>query len=58
MSISSTDLKYFKIAVGHANIGKEHSNDVVARCPVCGDSQKNKHTKRLHIYNKAGETRI
>ena len=58
MSISSTDLKYFKIAVGHANIGKEHSNDVVARCPVCGDSQKNKHTKRLHLYNKAGETRI
>lgn len=58
MSISSTDLKYFKIAVGHANIGKEHSNDVVARCPVCGDSQKNKNTKRLHIYNKAGETRI
>lgn len=58
MSISNTDLRYFKIAVGHANIGKEHSNDVVARCPICGDSAKNKNMKRLHIYHKAGETRI
>lgn len=58
MSISNTDLRYFKIAVGSANIGKEHSNDVVARCPICGDSAKNKNMKRLHIYHKAGETRI
>lgn len=58
MSISNTDIRYFKLAVGSGNIGKEYGNDIVARCPVCGDSQKNKNTKRLHLYNKANETRI
>lgn len=52
------DVKYFKIAVGQANIGKESATDIVARCPVCGDSQKNKRSKRLHLYEKAGETRV
>jgi len=45
-------IKYFKLSVGTENIGKETNNDLAARCPICGDSKKNKHTKRLHLYNK------
>jgi hypothetical protein len=58
MSLSPIDIRYFKMAVGSQNIGKESSSDIVARCPICGDSQKNKNTKRLHLYNKSRETRI
>jgi hypothetical protein len=58
MSLSTIDVRYFKLAVGQENIGKENSVDIVARCPVCGDSQKNKNSKRLHLYIKNNETRI
>ena len=58
MSLSNLDIKYFKISVGQENIGKESSVDIVARCPICGDSQKNKRSKRLHLYIKNNETRI
>lgn len=58
MSLSPIDIRYFKMAVGSQNIGKESNYDIVARCPICGDSQKNKNTKRLHLYNKSRETRI
>lgn len=58
MSLSNIDIRYFKLAVGQENIGKENSVDIVARCPVCGDSQKNKRSKRLHLYIKNNETRI
>lgn len=40
------------MAVGIDNIGKETTVDIAARCPVCGDSKKNKRMKRLHLYNK------
>ena len=50
------DIKYFKLAVGLENIGKETDLDITARCPVCGDSRKNKRTKRLHLYEKNGVT--
>lgn len=58
MSLSNIDIRYFKLAVGQENIGKENPVDIVARCPVCGDSQKNKRSKRLHLYIKNNETRI
>lgn len=52
------DVKYFKLAVGLDNIGKESDIDIAARCPVCGDSRKNKRTKRLHIYKKGEVTNV
>ena len=58
MSLSNIDIKFFKLAVGLDNIGKETQVDIVARCPVCGDSRKNKHTKRLHLYIKGDVTQV
>ncbi len=58
MSLSHLDIKYFKMCIGQENIGKENSVDIVARCPICGDSQKKKNSKRLHLYIKNNETRI
>jgi hypothetical protein len=52
------DVKYFKLAVGLDSIGKESDVDVSARCPVCGDSRKNKRSKRLHLYKKGEVTNI
>jgi hypothetical protein len=46
------DVKYFKLAIGYEQIGKETDDDVSARCPICGDSAKNKSKKRLHLYKK------
>ena len=37
MALSLVDIKYFKMAVGLENIGKETAIDISARCPVCGD---------------------
>lgn len=56
--LSALDVRYFKLAVGQENIGKETTVDIVARCPVCGDSQKNKRSKRLHLYTKNNVTKI
>ena len=56
--LSQLEIKYFKTAVGQENIGKESLVDITARCPVCGDSQKNKRSKRLHLYSKNNITKI
>lgn len=56
--LSSVDKHYFKLAVGSHNIGKDTLVDVSARCPVCGDSKKNKNLKRLHLYEKNGTTLV
>lgn len=58
MSLNQIDIKYFKLAVGLENIGKETSSDISARCPVCGDSKIKKHSKRLHLYNKNSVTNV
>lgn len=50
--IKTVEAKYFKMAVGVNNLGKVTNSDISARCPICGDSKKNKNSKRLHIYNK------
>lgn len=56
--LNNLDIKYFKLAVGQENIGKESSLDINARCPVCGDSSKKKSSKRLHLYNKNNRTSV
>jgi len=58
MSIGAIDIKYFKLAVGGENIGKETPDDIAVRCPVCGDSRTNKRMKRLHLYNKNTVTQV
>lgn len=56
--IDNVDVRYFKLAVGLDNIGKETSVDITARCPVCGDSRSNKRMKRLHLYIKNNVTNV
>lgn len=56
--LSTIDVRYFKLAVGLDNIGKETSVDITARCPVCGDSRSNKRMKRLHLYIKNNVTNV
>jgi len=58
MALDRLDIRYFKLAVGLDNIGKETSIDISARCPVCGDSKSNKRMKRLHLYNKNAITNV
>jgi len=55
--LEKIDIKYFKLAVGSANIGTESDSDISARCPVCGDGN-NKRNKRLHLYNKGSVTNV
>ncbi len=56
--LSVVDVKYFKLAVGLERIGKETSEDVQAKCPVCGDSKTKSNLKRLHLYNKGAVTNV
>lgn len=56
--LARIDVKYFKLAVGLERIGKETDVDITARCPVCGDSHRNKRAKRLHLYNKGSVTGV
>lgn len=55
--LDNIDIKYFKLAVGQENIGKETKVDISSRCPVCGDSRTKKSSKRLHLYIKNGKTK-
>ena len=48
--LSDLDIKYFKLAV--PNIKSQSNNEIVCRCPVCGDSKKSKSKARLHLYEK------
>ena len=50
------DIKFFKMAVGQVKTENEH--DIVARCPICGDSRYNKNKARLHLYEKSGVTLV
>lgn len=56
--LDSIDVKYFKMCISGSEIGKDTHMDVSCRCPVCGDSTKNKRSKRLHLYSKNNETRV
>ena len=51
MSVLTEDeVKFFKLAVGEDRIKKESPTEIVARCPVCGDSRKSQNKARLHLY--------
>lgn len=52
--MNRVDVDFFKQAV--QTIKKESSSDIVARCPICGDSKFNKNKARLHLYEKNGKT--
>lgn len=56
--LDRNDVKFFKLAVGLDNIGKESDVDITARCPVCGDSRTHKNKKRLHLYRKGNVTNV
>lgn len=44
--------KFFLKATQGQAIGKNDQNTISVRCPICGDSRKNKNLKRLHLYSK------
>jgi hypothetical protein len=56
--ISTINKRYFLLAVDGAKVGKSNSVDIAVRCPVCGDSRKNKNSTRLHLYHKNGKDGI
>jgi len=43
-------------AVQGQHIGKDTSEDIAVRCPICGDSKHKKRSARLHLYNKGTDT--
>lgn len=49
--LDKNDVKFFKLAVGSERIKTENNNEIVARCPVCGDSRKSQNKARLHLYS-------
>ena len=52
MSVLTEDeVKFFKLAVGEDRIKKESPTEIVARCPVCGDSRKSQN-KAAFVYCK------
>lgn len=52
--LSRIDIKYFKMAIGSSRISSESDVDITAKCPMCGETQKHKNKKRLHLYEKNG----
>ena len=56
--ISTINKRFFLLAVDGAKVGKSNSVDIAVRCPVCGDSHKNKNSTRLHLYHKNGKDGI
>lgn len=50
--INQINKKYFLLAVSGTKIGKSSDVDIAVRCPVCGDSNKNKNSTRLHLFHK------
>jgi len=49
-TLEHINVKYFKYACDE--IGKETPVDINAKCVICGDSDKDKRQKRLHLYTK------
>ena len=56
--LSPINKRYFLLAVDGARVGKNNDVDVAVRCPVCGDSNKNKNSTRLHLFHKNGKDGI
>lgn len=53
--ISSINKKYFLTAVSGSRLGKQTDVDISVKCPICGDSSKNKNSTRLHLFHKNGK---
>lgn len=56
--ISPINKRYFLLAIDGAKVGKNNDVDISVRCPVCGDSSKNKNSTRLHLFHKNGKDGI
>lgn len=56
--INNIDKEYFLKAVGSADRQDISEADISVRCPICGDSKYHKNVKRLHIYEKRGNTLV
>lgn len=52
------DIKFFKLAIGSGRVKSETSQDIAARCPICGDSKYSKNKARLHLYQKNDVTLV
>lgn len=54
MPLTALDREFFKRAMrlSSAKIKSESPDDIVVRCPICGDSTKSKSKARLHLYGK------
>lgn len=50
--LEDINVKYWELAHNRESLGYHKTNDYSARCDVCGDSNKNKNAKRLHLYRK------
>lgn len=59
LNTSVIDYKYIKYLSNRLEGFKDTGRRVfIARCPVCGDSTKKKHKKRLYIFEKEGTYRV
>lgn len=56
--INNIDKEYFLKAVGTAERKDISDSDISVKCPVCGDSKYHKNVKRLHLYEKRGNTLV
>jgi len=50
--LSNINIKYFKMIINQDQIGYETQMDINCRCPICGDSRRNKRKRRFHLYTK------
>jgi hypothetical protein len=51
-SLEQINIKYWELLFGGADLGRSTTKDYSAKCPVCGDSKKNKRMKRCHLFTK------
>lgn len=52
-TLNDINVKYFELAIPAGNRGIRRSQDYSAKCPICGDSKRNKQSKRFHLYTKS-----
>jgi hypothetical protein len=50
--LNDINVKYFELVIPASNRGIRRSQDYNAKCPICGDSKRNKLSKRFHLYTK------
>jgi hypothetical protein len=50
--LDTLNIKYWELLFNSQEIGHKGTKDYAARCPICGDSKKNKRLKRCHLFTK------